>query len=137
MGLFDYLMRQVAGRAQARADLVNVGAHGTARDLIDLLPLLPPLDAFGEAASEAVLRILDRATDTELGAWDEASRSLRGMRFHRLGADDVETSRDLGTLALAVFHPEAAVRAAAMRRLEAEEGALPARLLALRHTRGA
>lgn len=135
MGFFDFLMRQIAGRAEARADLVNVGAFGTIRDLADLLPLLPPIDAFGEAASEAALRILDRASDEDLALWDERARVDGSLRWHRLRGADIEASRDPGTIALAAFHPREDVRAAAVRRLETTEGALAKRLLSARSVR--
>lgn len=129
MGLFDSLLRMIAGRAEARADLINVGAHGTVRDLPDLLQLLPPLDAFGEAASDAALVILGRASDRELDAWDEASQALVGMRFQRLDVAALEGSRDPATVALASFHRDPTVRAAALRRLEEAPDALSRRLV--------
>ncbi len=119
MGLFDFLMRQVAGRAEARADLVNVGALGTIRDLPDLLPLLPPRDSFGEAASEAALRILSRASTSELDAYARLAPA-----WPHLSAADVEASRDPGTIALAAFHARADVRAAACLKLANTAGEL-------------
>lgn len=137
MGLFDFLMRQIAGRAEARADLVNVGAFGTTHDLPDLLPHLPPIDAFGEAASEAALRILDRASNDELARWDEAARNGGGLRWHRLQSTDIEASRDPGSIALAAFHPREDVRRAAVKRLHGTDGELAARLLEVRAARDA
>lgn len=135
MGLFDFLMRQIAGRASARADLINVGAFGTLRDLPDLLPLLPPVDAFGEAASEAALRILDRASNDELARWDEIARQGSGLRWHHWSCNDIDASNDPGFLAVATFHPREDLRRAAVRRLDPADGALAARLLELRAAR--
>lgn len=137
MGLFDFLMRQIAGRAEARAALIQLGGHGTVDDLPALLPHLPPIDAFGEAASEAALRILDRASEQELARWNEHGQAGGGLRWHRLQAADLEASRDLGSIALGSFHPRAEVRAAAVARLEATPGALAARLARLHRAREA
>ena len=126
MGFFDFLMRQIAGRAEARADLVNVGALGTTRDLPDLLPLLPPRDAFGEAAGEAALRILARASTRDLEAYARLAPA-----WSHLTATDVEASRDPGTIALATFHPAAAIRAAARARLDHVGGDLATTLRTL------
>jgi hypothetical protein len=130
MGFFDFLMRQIAGRAEARADLVNVGAMGTVRDLPDLLSLLPPRDSFGEAAGEAALRILSRATGEELAAYADAA-----PRWEHVQAADIEASRDPGTLALAAFHPDPRVRAGALARLERTEGALAESIVAIVRSR--
>lgn len=125
MGIVDFLFRQIAGRAEARADLVNVGARGTTGDLPDLLPLLPPRDSFGEAAGEAALRILARASRADLERYAALSPPWR------LTPDDLQRSRDPGTTALAAFHPDAAVRAVARTRLRAEGGDLARTLLEL------
>ena len=125
MGFFDFLMRTIAGRAEARADLVNVGAHGTLRDLPDLLPLLPPRDSFGEAAGEAALRILARASRAELAAY-----AAHAPRWN-VSAHDVEHSLDPGTIALAALHGDEAVVAIARTQLQRTDGELARTLLEL------
>lgn len=125
MSLWSRLLRSMLGRAETRAALQHVGVWGVLDDVTRLLPHLPPRDGAGEAASEAALQLLARASEDDLRAW--AARSERS-RWPAWSVQVLE-SGDPATLALAALHPDDTLRRAALARLEGYEDALASRIV--------